>query len=483
MRFHWYSMDAAMLVLVAVYCFVRFVQGGTLRWLALAGLGTGASVLFKQNHGLFAWGAGLFLCAVLGLRRDRLTDGTPGRGGLAVTRVVAQSLVFTVATLAPVVVFLGYYLAAGGRLDEVWASTVIAPQRSYEYESALEVLIHPLRVFLLVHRRDPYAYMGTGLLLIGLVLLLARSERTTRNRLFGGLLVGLVMLWDVETFARILVFPLNFLIVVLATAFAALDYGSNRGSTLSACRLSLAVFGLANLYGGTIVGGGWARITETMTGSFYAYAVLVDVIQRNTAIQHWWNLRVAWRQTTVVGAAACAAVLWGLLMLADNRGFRPWIDFPLYRLDRSMSVEGARGIVGFGPFVADTDAVVRKVQDILSERASREIFVFPLNCMVYPLAGATNSTTFDTLQSNPFMVELIPTLRGQLDQRPPSVVVMQTRANHTLEPPLESNRVWVVPESVFAVRDFLRSHRYRKEYESIFYEVYTRSDGATEVRH
>ncbi len=465
MRFHWYSMDAAMLVLVAVYWFVRFVQTDRLMWLALSGGAVGFSILFKQNHGLFAWAAGVLLCVALPLLARRP----------AWSAILGRSGVYTAAAAAPVVLFLVYYTAVGGRLHDVWYSTVVVPQRSYEFDSPLETLFHPLRVFLLIHRRDLWVYVGLALLLAGIALLVVRVRWSLVARVVGASLIGFMIVWDVETFARLLVFPLNFLVFALALALAGYDAVTTGGSPRSACRLTLVVFGLANVYGGTIVGGGWARLTETLTATFFVYGVLVDLVERDEAIQSWWRQRIAWSPTAVAAAATTAALLWGVLMLVDNRGFRPWLDFPLYRLDRTMRAEGARGIVGFGPFVDDTEAVVATVREILDRRAApREIFVFPLNTMLYPLIGARNSTRFDTIQSNPFVLEMIPELIRQLEGRPPSVIVMQKRANPTLGPPLESATVWVIPESVFAMRDFLQRHAYHKKAESAFYEVWER---------
>ena len=466
MRFHWYSMDAAMLVLLAVYCFVRFVQGDRLGWLALAGGAVGLSVLFKQNLGLFAWAAGVFLCVALPVLARHPKWAT----------IVWRSALYTAAAAAPPVLFLVYYTANHGRLHDIWYSTVVAPQRSYQFDSPLEALIHPLRVFLLITRRDVWVYIGLTLLVAGISLLVVRVSRSVVARVFGLCLIAFVVVWDVETFARLLVFPLNFLVFAVTLALAVRDAVATAGSPRSACRLTLVIFGLANVYGGTIVGGGWARLAEMQTATFFVYGALVDLLERNDAIQQWWRRWIAWSTPSVAVAATVTAMVWGVLMLVDNRGFRPWIDFPLYRLDRTMRVEGARGIVGFGPFVEDTEAVVGTVRGILDRRAMpREIFVFPLNTMLYPLIGARNSTTFDTLQSNPFVREMIPDLLQQLERRPPSVIVMHKRANPTLGPPLESATVWVVPESVFAMRTFLEHHPYRMAWESTFYEVWERT--------
>jgi hypothetical protein len=423
-------------------------------------------VLFKQNHGLFGWAAGLGLCVALPLLAHR--SRWPA--------IATNGAIYTAAAAMPGVGFLAYYAAVGGRVRDVWYSTVVAPQRSYQFDSPLETLIHPLRVFLLVPRRDVWVYVSLALLLTGMALLVMRMRGAIVARVVGVGLIALVVVWDVEAFARILVFPLNLLVFALTLVLTVRDALATGGSPRSACRLTLVVFGLANVYGGMIVGGGWARITETLTATFFVYGVLVDLLERDVGVQAWWRRRVAWSTTTVVATATTVAALWAVLMLVDNRGFRPWIDFPLYRLDRTMRIEGARGIVGYGPFVEDTEAVVASVRGILDRRsAPREIFVFPLNTMLYPLIGARNSTTFDTLQSNPFVPEMIPDLLGQLERRPPSVIVMHKRANPTLGPPLESATVWVVPESVVAMRAFLKQNPYRKAWESTFYEVWERT--------
>lgn len=469
MRFHWYTMDATLCVLVALYWFVRFVRSDERRWLAAAGLGVGASVLFKQNVGLSA-AAAMGAMAVL---EPTLATWCSPRPRERPQAAVADVAVFAATAVLPVAAFLTFFSMRGGHLADVWRMTIIAPQRSYEQHSLWITLIHPLRVFLLVARHDWYAYCASAAFVAAIPLLVVRATRPWPARLLAAAVLLFILVWDVETSARIIIYPLMLAVLITALVLVAVDYRDNPDRT-AACRLALVVIGFATLYGGLVTGGGWARLTELLTATFAVFAMLGDVAMVSPRIRPAWERRFACAPETAIRIWTLAAVCWAALMLVDNRGFRPWIDLPLYRLSTTMDVDGARGIIGYGPFVADTDAVTRYLRRRLAEKRADDIFVFPLNCMLYPLAHARNPTRFDTLQTNPFVPELVPALVDQLEARPPSLVVMQKIANPTLAPPLESEKVWVVPESVSAVRAFLAAGRYRKEFDSTFYEVFAR---------
>jgi hypothetical protein len=222
-----------------------------------------------------------------------------------------------------------------------------------------------------------------------------------------------------------------------------------------------------------MVGGGLGRFIETMTGSFYIYGVLVDLVMNNVSIKAFLSKAISWSEREYICGGTVSYVILGLMMVVQNASFTPGLDFPLYRLNQSMYIKGARGIIGESNYVKETEEVIDYMKNLLTSFSNnrKEMFVFPLNCMLYPLIGVKNPTTYDTLQSIPFIPEFIPDLIAQLKETSPEIIIIQKRATQATGP-LRSEKVWVHQEVVNVVCRFVEMN-YVKLYETkLHYEVY-----------
>lgn len=458
-RYHWYTMDAGIMILIGVYFFVRFVQSEGMAMIFLSGLGFGASVLFKQNMGIFAALTGACLLMVYGLREKK-------------NLLLKWLPVFSISALAPVALYLAYYAASGGDLNALYLQTLAYPQKVYGYQSPLETVVYPLKVFLLLHKQDAGYYYIIAVLLVSAACFSAKRSPRPLAAAGAALFLGTALYWP-GVFARFSVWMLNFLLFIAAISASAYAFFKNGADKRAFLRFGLSVFALSNLYGGIMAGGGLGRFVETMTGSFYVYGVLVDLIENDG--KALWDRAVSFSGRLAVNAGAAAYSALALMMVVGNVSFAPGLDVPLYRMGRTMTVEGAKGIRGEQAYVAETEEVVNYAKYVTSGSGccKKKLFVFPLNCMLYPLVGAENPVSFDTFQSIPFVAEFIPDLMAQLEWTRPDVVVMQKRANQTTGP-LEDEKVWVHGEVVGAVRGFVERN-YVKTYETpLYYEVYLR---------
>lgn len=459
LRFHWYTMDAGIFILIGIYFFIRFIESFELKMLALSGLSIGGSILFKQNMTVFVFLAGVILCFILFKRENR-----PG-----IFKAIA---VFTGTMFIPLMLYMGYYIPAGGDIYKLWQQTVVFPRTIYGYSSVFDMLLYPLQVFLLAHRQDPQYFIGIFLFLLSFFLILAKLRSIT-FKIAGGMLLVSIALWDAGFFARFSVWTLSFIIFLTTVAVSVYETFKNKNDKLPFLRLSLSMFALGNFYGGIMAGSGFGRFVEVMTGSFYIYGVLVDIIENNEKVKSFWNKTVSWTQKSFIQAGTAAYSVLGLLMIIQNVSFIPGMDFPLYRLNQTMKIEGAKGIIGESRFVNETEAVVNHVKGAFlnSSNGKKDMLVFPYNCMLYPLIGGKNPTNYDALQAIPFTSEFVPDLMKQLEKSNPEIIIVQKRATQTT-PLLRDDKVWVNQSAVDAISGFVERN-YEKIFETeLYYEVF-----------
>ena len=458
-RYHWYTMDAGLLILLGVYCFIRFIQTSQIKWLAVSGLCIGISILFKQNMGIAVFSAAFAVFILQGIIKKKIRSA------------VKYFFIFTIGVFLPLALFILYYAARGGDIHQLYLQTILCAGKVYGYGSLFEILFFPFKVASLVYRQDLRYPIGALLLLSAFFIILAKSKPYLARIIAAFFIISVIFL-NPGIFSRFFVWTQSFIFFIIAIVLSGYDMYKNPGSNLSLCRLCLSMFAFANFYGGIMVGSGLGRFVETMTGSFYAYGVLVDLIENSAAVRALWHKFIWWGQRQFVYIFTFIYVIVGLAMIIQNTAFYPQLDFPLYRLNRMMRIRGAWGIIGEKNYVTETEAVVDYAKRILvSNDKKKEIFVFPLNPMFYPLLGAKNPTAHDTLASIPFIKEFIPDMIAQLRKTRPQLIIMQKMSTPTTALLTQKN-AWVLLETVEAVGDFVKNN-YKKIYETpLYYEVY-----------
>lgn len=459
-RFHWYTMDAAIMVLIGVYFFIRFfMESLRLKDLILCGLSMGSSILFKQNMGIAALLVGILLLFIYSLKEKRMDS-------------LKWIFIFLATALIPPVLFISYYIWAGGDLYKLCIQAIVGLHKIYAYQSLWAMAVYPLRVFSLLYTQDSRYLIGILIMFLSFFLIFAKI-RMRFAKILGCLLVAGLILWDKAIFVRFAIWTAIFIILIFAVIVSAYDFFRNRNDIRSFCRLALSLFAFVNLYVGIMVGGGFGRFAEIMAGGFYVYAVTADLIENSQSLSAFWQRRISWSKRQFIYSGVIFYLILGLMLIIENAGFLPGLDFPLYRLNQTMRIPGARGVIGESNYVSETEAAVDYTKNTLALKKSkkREIFVFPLNSMLYPLIGAKNPTAYDTLQAIPFIPELIPDLIKQLQVALPEIIIMQKRATPTTGP-LSEEKVWVDQRAVSAIYKLI-GNNYDKIYETRFYyEVY-----------
>jgi hypothetical protein len=378
---------------------------------------------------------------------------------------------FIGAALIPMILFLIYYLASGGEARQLYLQTCSLLLKEYGYKTPLQALSYPLKVFLLIHKQDPRYYIGILSLLVSSLIILDKSRASPLKIIAGLVIIGIFSL-SPAIGVRFCVWTLNFILFATALALSFYFTFKQRSDNLSFMRFGLCLFAAANLYSGLIAGGGLGRFVEMMTGSFYIYGVFADLLENSQPIKRFWDKHIIGSPRVLINNGTAGYALLGLALLSQNAAFIPWLDFPLTRLNQTMRIEIAKGIIGERQYVRETESVVENVKKQLAlNYGKKEIFVFPLNSMLYPLIGAKNPTPYDCLQSIPFIAEFIPDLLAQLERKRPKIIILQKTATPA-SGPLRDEKNWVRPEAVEAVVKFTQM-RYKKSFETErYYEVW-----------
>jgi 4-amino-4-deoxy-L-arabinose transferase-like glycosyltransferase len=469
-RLHWYTTDACILVLVALWAACAWLDSRRLLWVLAAGAATGGAMLFKQNHGIVAMTAIGVVLTWDAWGRDSDADARRRTGSAA--RVGAVLLFGFVASLA---LYLAYYSLSGGSLRLLWMNCFVWASEAKNKPSPIDLLVYPLKVFTLLHKRH-LSFPATALaLLCGLGL--ALSSRVPKwARALGALISASTVAMGAEVFVRAYVWSLGSALVFAIAAAAALEaaltpVSSPRATRVRSCAL-VALVAAANLYAGTMPGGGWGRLVETLSGTLLAFGIAAYLLtDQNGLIGRWWSQNV-WVSPRLLGlafAGASLAVSTGLLV--KNQAFRPALDVELKAMTGEARATGWRGIRGDPLYVQETDAIVTALRSLPEERRN-SVYVFPLNCAIYPLAEVRNPTRFDSAQSDFLAPSQFDELLAELQQYQPPAIVLQRHANPSFRPNTDDLAYWVRPEIRRAVEDFVHRH-YQLSLEWTHYELWT----------
>ena len=203
---NFYSLQAALFALIALWCYLRYVNGGGAHWIVIAGVLTGLTVLVKQNVGVYAavalvatiWASRVFDTEMRA--RERLRRTARFAGGIGVS--VLPALLFLI------------FAGAGPYLYESWVYYPIAkyPERfALPYPSFfdplpehgiferwvrlvifLPVIVYPLTAIAIVRARERHALLATAFM--GLLLLLQSWPRADVPHILFGLQPTFVLL-------------------------------------------------------------------------------------------------------------------------------------------------------------------------------------------------------------------------------------------------------------------------------------------------
>ncbi len=470
-RLHWYATDAGICLLIAALLGVGWVYEAGWWRLVAAGAAIGCSILFKQNQGVFG-GAALvgFLVWAEWRASDRPQIGQRARDALAAAMPIALGAACVVAP------YLVYYTASGGSLRLLWLNSFVWASEAKGLHSIFAVALYPASIFSLIDKGTIYAAASLTLL-AGLALALARRSPVWL-RIIGFLIGAATAPLGPEVLVRVYVWSFGALLVfgiaggALLEAAQAAPEGRRRAH---ACAL-VAVIAAANLYGGTIPGGGWGRLAETLTGTLLCFGIAAALLRGSDgAFSRLWY-RLTWISPRAAGVAlAASAVLVAAGLLVTNRAYRPSLDVGFAAMQGEAQEPGWRGIRGDRLYVAETDALIRALRG-LPDRQRDSVFVFPLNSALYPLAGVRNPTSFDSLQKDLVAPSQFPRLLDQLRSSPPAAIVLQRAPNSAFGPvPPPSAPAWVDSRLNSAVREFVHTH-YQLHTQWQYYELWEPSE-------
>lgn len=196
---NFYSLQAALLALVALWCCLRYLDNGRVRWILIAGVVMGLTALVKQNVGAYA---AIAIVASLWLSRDRSVRATAAFiGGMCIP--VLPTLLWLVLS------------GAGPYLYESWVYYPLAkyPERfALPYPSFFEplpghgaferwvrlviylpVVVYPLTALVLIRARE-HRRAVTAIALMGLLLLLQSWPRADVPHILFGLQPTFILL-------------------------------------------------------------------------------------------------------------------------------------------------------------------------------------------------------------------------------------------------------------------------------------------------
>jgi hypothetical protein len=195
---NFYSLQAALLALIALWCYLRHVDGGGTRWIVLAGVLTGLTVLVKQNVGAYV---AVALFATIWMSRVFDRD-TRWNDRLRTTVRFISGICMPVLPALLILILAG----AGPYLYESWVYYPLVKyperfalpypaffeplpehgifERWVRYVIFLPVIVYPLIVIALVRGRQRHALLAIAFM--GLLLLLQSWPRAdVAHILFG----------------------------------------------------------------------------------------------------------------------------------------------------------------------------------------------------------------------------------------------------------------------------------------------------------
>ncbi len=187
---NFYSLQAALFALIALWCYLRHVEGAGRHWIVIAGVMTGLTVLVKQNVGAYA---ALALLLAIMTSDERVRRSARFIGGIAIP--VLPTLLFLIAAGAGPYLYeswVYYPLAkyperfalpyprlfeplAGHGDFEIWVRAVIF----------LPFIVYPLAAVAIVRARERHAL--AAITLMGVLLLLQSWPRADVAHILFGL--------------------------------------------------------------------------------------------------------------------------------------------------------------------------------------------------------------------------------------------------------------------------------------------------------
>ena len=422
---NFYSLQAALFALIALYCHLRDTEEPRTRWVVLAGVMTGLTVLVKQNVGAYV-AAGVLLSIWLSRAFETAPDF---RGQLR------RSAFFIAGIAIPAVPTLLYLVAAGAG-PYLYESWVYYPLMKYPARFAL-----PLPAF--------YPLLPEHNVITLRDALPALLTRAIPEPAVFGIWVKFVL------YLPVLVYPL----IVVRLGWLAFQFHRRRAADLrveGGALLAIAIVGAVLLLQT------WPRadLTHLLFGiqpTFVLFAYLTDC--------GWRAMRAAAGPRLVVSAVLLVIMLVPHALLLWN-GYRR-TDWEYANYVAPLRSERARGVRAVPIEAQRIDTVTRYVADHTS--ADDPIFVVPWAAGFYFLADRKNPTRTDfMLFEDP---ELYPCLIARLEQHPPTYVIY----GYTWDVDERRFRDYAAP-----IDRYIRS-RYAIEGGIDGYEIWRRLDGARAV--
>lgn len=468
-RTPWYGTDACALLLVATWAACKSMEGRRVGSWVITGATLAGATFFKQNHGLFG---ALAMGSMLVWYEWRATSGSVASKALASVRVGAVLFAAFATTLGLYVV---YYAMAGGSLHLMWMNGIVWASEAKDFASPLETFLYPIKVFTLFHKGS-WVFPATALALLAGVAITMSARAPKWARLAGVALALATLAMGVEVIARVytltLLSTLIFAIAVAAVLEAAATPLSSPSGRSAHAAAMVAVVAACNLYGGTIPGGGWGRLVETLPGSLLTFGVGAHLLtQQGGRVAHWWTRNV-WVSPRVFGTVlGLSAVAVSVGLLIKNQAYRPGLDVELRAMTGRASDPAWRGIRGEPLYVTETDELLASLREASRGRPRTTLYVFPLNSAIYPFSGLRNATAFDSHQVDFLAPSRFPEVVAQLRDRKPALVVLQRQANHARGPDFDDPGIWVRDAIRIAVHDFVHAnYTLRKQWK--YYELW-----------
>ena len=189
---NFYSLQAAFFALIALWCYLRYLDGSSPRWILAAGIVTGLTAMVKQNVGAYA--AVAIVASILVSRRDRGRAIALFIGGVSVP--VVPTLLFLVLSGAGPYLYESWVYYPLARYPERFAlpypsffdtlSEHGAFERWVRYVIYLPVVVYPLTAILLFRAREQRQAVS-AIALMGVLLLLQSWPRADVPHILFGL--------------------------------------------------------------------------------------------------------------------------------------------------------------------------------------------------------------------------------------------------------------------------------------------------------